>query len=89
MLLKIRLKQIIALPLEEKNFPVCHFRRNEHLNGLSCSGVYRPLVLLVIMKECTSYKVHHVHVMMSIAGDADDNEMMVMLMMVEFALLLI
>ena len=41
------------------------------------------------MKECTSYKVHHVNVMMSIAGDADDNEMMVMVMMVKFALLLI
>lgn len=28
----------------------------------------------LIMKECTSYKVHHVNVMMSIDGDADDDD---------------
>ena len=64
----------MALSLEGKNFPVCHYRRNEHLNGLRCSGVYGPLASLVIMKECTSYKVHHVNIMMSIDGDADDDD---------------
>ena len=44
------------------------------MNELSCFGVYRPLALLVIMKECTSYKVWHANVIVSIDSDADDND---------------
>ena len=71
---KIRLKQIMALFLEERSFPVFHYRRNEQLNGLSCFGVYQPLASLVIMKQRTSHRVHHVNVMISIYGDINDDD---------------
>ena len=71
---KIRLKQIMALFLEERSFPVFHYRRNEQLNGLSCFGVYQPLASLVIMKEYTSYRAHHVNVMISIYDDIDADD---------------
>ena len=70
----IRLKQIMALFLEERSFSVFHYRRNEQLKKLSCFGVYRPLASFVIMKEYTSYRVHHVNVMISIYGDIDDDD---------------
>ena len=72
--LKIRLKPIMALYLDERSFPVFHYRRNEKLNGLSCFGVYQPLALLVMMKECMSYRVHHVNVMISIDGDVNEDD---------------
>lgn len=64
----------MALSLEERSFPVSRYRRNEHLNGLCCFGVYRPLASSVIMKECTSYRVHHVNVMISVDGNVDDDD---------------
>ena len=72
--LNIRLKQIMALSLEERSFPVFHHRINEHLNGLSCFGVYLPLASMVIMIECTSYRMHHVNVMVSVYVDLDDED---------------
>ena len=64
----------MALSLEERSFLVFRYRRNEHLNGLSCFGAYRPLASLVIMKECTSHRVHHVNVMISIDSNVDDDD---------------
>ena len=64
----------MALSQEERSFPVFHYRRNEQLNGLSCFGVYRPLALLVMMKECTSGRGHHVNVMISVDGGADGDD---------------
>ena len=70
----------MALSLDERSFLVFHYIRNELLNGLSYFGVYRPLSSLVIMKECTSYRVHHVKVIISIDDvviyndDDDDND---------------
>ena len=64
----------MALSLDERSFPVFHYRRNEHLDELSCFGVYRPLASLIIMKECTSYRVHYVNVMISIDGDVGDDD---------------
>ena len=64
----------MALSLDERSFLVFHYRRNDHLNGLSCFGVYRLLASLVIFKECTSYRVHHVNVMISIYGDINNDD---------------
>ena len=64
----------MALSLEERNFPVFHYRRNEQLNELSCFGVCRPRASLVIMKESTSYRVHHVNIIIYIYGDIDDDD---------------
>lgn len=71
--LKIRLKQVMALSLEERSLLVFHYKRNEHLNELSCFADYRPFASLVIMKEWISYRVHHINVMISIDGNADDD----------------
>ena len=62
----------MALSLEERSCPVFHYRRNDHLNGLRCIGVCQPLASLVVMKQRTSYRVHHVNVMISIYSDIDD-----------------
>ena len=64
----------MALSLEGRSFPVFHYRRNKHLNELSCFGVYQPLASLVIVKECTSHRVHHVNVMISIYVDIDNGD---------------
>ena len=64
----------MRLFLEERSFPVFHYRRNEQLSGLSCFGVYQPLASLVIMKKCTSHRVHHVNIMISIYGDIGDDD---------------